>query len=271
MAEGLYWLDGAGASYTLYDGSDATRRVLEVMGLGLPPIELTMQRTPFDHGAVLIADAYLPREVKVTLHRNLTSRANWFAARQALAQAFTNEKGQGQFKWVDASANDWRLDAYVNGGLGLPAPTDHPWMIRDVVELIAPWPFWRPASVTTVTGNFNGATPVDIVVANTGDVATYPTTITLGVVTNPVVQVVGTAPKISLTYAITSGHTATVYCWPVNERRILLDAVTNITGYMSYDSTLAFQLPRSGCTVRLTAASGTGSFSMSYYPYYLAI
>jgi hypothetical protein len=191
-----------------------------------------------------------------------------------LATAFNPDLGRGQLKVVDASGNDWRLDAWV---VTLPLDEAAAWSPRELrvnIELWAPWPFWRKAVATSSAGTLSGTGNVDIAIANGGSVASVPQTITItGQATNPLLTIVGTTKKIDLRHTIAGGTTAVLTCFPPQSCSALKGA-TNIIGDLTYDSTLAgLELPRGASTVRLTGGAGgdNGVVTLSWYEWYLAV
>ena len=280
MGESLIWIAGDSSAYTLYidpTGAGVDRGVLSIDGIGLPTIEHTAQPFPFLHGMLDIARRFRDRPVQIGFWQVWTNRANWQAGRQALAAALNPELGMGQLKFIDAAANDWRLDAWAvnaplerRGGWG-------PYEIRTVLEFWAPWPFWRKASQESVNGDFNGTTPVNINVSNDGNMPTIPNTIVLAAgagetIINPVLTIVGTGKTIDLAHTIAAGETVTITCFPPDAANVTKGGVS-IIGDLTYDSVLVgFELPRGNSTVQIVGDAGSnGNCQLNFYEWFLAI
>lgn len=277
MAESLTWIAGDASTYVLYSASATDRGVERIDGIGLPVLEHQAQLYPFLHGMLDIARRFRERMVLIDFQQSFSTRSTWQTGRIALAAAFNPDLGKGQLKFVDANANDWRLDAWVvraplgrRGGSG-------PFEIQVDLELWAPWPFWRKATAETDTGDFNGASNVDVAVSNDGNMPTIPTTIVLAsgageTITNPILTILSSGKKISLNHTIAAGETAIITCFPPNEANIV-KAGSSIMGNLSYDSVLVgFELPRGNSTVRITGTvPSMGNCLITFNEWFLAV
>jgi len=275
--EALTWIAGDDSTYSLYSIADGDRGIMGIEGIGLPTLEHTGQPYPCLHGMLDIARRFRDRTVLIPWQRQFTGRASWQAGRRALGTALNPDLGKGQLKFVDVSGNDWRLDAWV-----VNAPLERraewgPWEIRTVLEFWVPWPFWRKASAETDTDDFDGASNVDIAIANDGNLPTIPTTIVLEAgggetIVNPVLTIVATGKKISLDHTISAGETVTVTCFPPEDASIKKDG-TGIEGDLSYDSVLVgFEIPRGNQTVRIVGEAGdTGNCLITFWEWFLSV
>ena len=277
MAESLTWIAGDASTYVLYSASDTDRGIVSLDGVGLPTLEYTAQPFPFLHGMMDIARRFCDRTVLIGFEQSFGTRSAWQTGRSALAAVLNPALGMGQLKFVDAAATDWRLDAWgVNAPLGRRTGMG-PFEIQTVLELWAPWPFWRKATAETDTGDFNGASNVDIAVSNDGNMPTIPSTIVLAsgageTITNPVLTILGTGKTINLEHTIAATETVTITCFPPDEAGIV-KAGSSIIGDLTYDSVLVgFELPRGNSTVRIVGdAPSTGNCLITFYEWFLAV
>jgi len=89
-------------------------------------------------------------------------------------------------------------------------------------------------------------------------------------VTNPVLTLVATGEQVQLEYDITAGHEVEI---DFAKPSVVLDpagSATNLMEFISKTSTF-FRLAIGENTVRLTASSGTGSCSITWYHKYKTI
>jgi len=277
VAESLTWIAGDSSTYVLYSDTASDRGIVSIEGFGLPTLEHVSQPFPFLHGALDIARRFRDRVVQIGFEQEFSNRANWQAGRQALAAALNPELGMGQLKFIDASANDWRLDAWVVNA-PLPRQADFPaYGIRTVLEFWVPWPFWRKASQESVNADFNGTTPVNIAVSNDGNMPTVPSTIVLAAgvgetIINPVLTIVGTGKTIDLAHTVAAGETVTITCFPPDVAAITKGGVS-IIGDLTYNSVLVgFELPRGNSTVQIVGDAGSnGNCQINFYEWFLAV
>ena len=276
--ESLTWIAGDASEYVFYDYQTYQRRgVLEIEGFGLPELEHTSQAYPFLHGMLDIARRFRDRRVQISFWQNWDTRALWQAGRNEIRNALNPDLGKGQLKFIDASGNDWRLDAWL---LNAPLPRSGKWTpveLHAVLEFWVPDPMWHKAAAETANDDFNDATPVDINISNDGNLGTPPTTITLEAgggeqIKNPVLTIVGTGAKIDIDNTIAAGETVTITCWPPEDVVVTKDG-TSILGDLSYDSTLiGFSLPRGNSVVRIVGeATSDGNCFIQFFERFLAV
>ncbi len=276
--ESLTWIAGDASEYVFYDYQTYQRRgVLEIEGFGLPELEHTSQAYPFLHGMLDIARRFRDRRVQISFWQNWDTRALWQAGRNEIRNALNPDLGKGQLKFIDASGNDWRLDAWL---LNAPLPRSGKWTpveLHAVLEFWVPWPFWRSATADTANDDFNDAANVDIAIVNNGNMPSIPTTIVLAAgggetITNPVLTILGMGMKIDLDHTIAAGETVTITCFPPEDVSVEKDGAS-ILGDLSYDSVLVgFEFPRGASTLRIVGeATSDGNCLATFSTWYLAV
>jgi len=137
-----------------------------------------------------------------------------------------------------------------------------PHAIRVVQRYEAAFPFWRSATETSATGDFVGATPVNVAVANVGTEAAWARYTVTGTVTDPkVANSLGDYVEVAV--VMTGADVLAVNCKP--HATITYNAA-NYYGYRTAGSKF-FQVPAGTTNVTLTAASGDATFVIYWYTY----
>ena len=251
-------------------GQSSASRVREYSGLGMAPVEHFLQGIPGQHRQLHRGLKFRPRIVQLAIIDHAASAAAQDTRHQTLLAALNPDRGEGTLKAVLSDGTTTRyLDCYVQEGPDF-ASEDRPlWGAHQfyVVRFVALKPFLRGISPQSGSSNFNGATPVDVVVNNAGHVGTYPVLTITGAVNTPRVTLVSTGEYVELSYDLTAGHHFDV---DHEAGTILYDDTTNEIDELTKASTL-FYIPRGSQTLRLTATSGTGAFSYSFENLYLGI
>ena len=276
MAEELTWIAGDASTFTLYSAASTSRTVPTIEGMGLPTLDHQAQPYPFLHGAMDIARRFRDRTAMIGFQQMFTTRAAWQTGRESLRNVLNPDLGKGQLKYVDPNAVDWRLDAWI---VNAPMPRGklRDGILETVIELWAPWPFWRKATAETDTDDFNDANNVDIAISNDGNMPTIPSTIVLAAgageqIKNPVLTIVGTGAKIDLDHTIAATETVTITCFPPEDVAVTKDG-TSILGDLSYDSVLVgFEIPRGNQVVRIVGeATSDGNCLITFNEWFLAV
>jgi hypothetical protein len=269
MAESLSWIDAGSAEHNL---NDLDARLLEdYSGFGLLPVEMHTERGPFEDGEIFVGFVYRPRIVNLGLRLYQDTRSLLFDEHQTLLNAFNPSRGAGKLKKVLPDGTERRLDCRVVGGLDF----NRDQMVGPaaqgvVIQLKAYSPFWYDPSQKSQSGDFNGATPVDVVCNNAGDVPVFPVITLEPTCQDPVITNVTTGKSITFSgYTIPGGKTVTIDCTLGN--KTVKENGTNVIGYVTSTSVL-FSLAKGNNTVRFVATAGnSGAFSISWYNQYLGV
>jgi len=272
----LTWIAGDSSTFTLNAAATSGRGVSGIEGIGLPTLECQAKAYPFLHGLMDIGRKYRDRTVQIAYWQLFNSRSAWQTGRETLRNALNSALGMGQLKYVDENAVEWRLDCWVVNA-PMPRAALQYTTLKTVIELWAPWPFWRKASAETANKDFNGASNVDIAISNDGNMPTIPSTITLAAgagetIINPVLTVLSTGEKIDLDHTVAAGETVTITCFPPEDADVVKSG-SSIIGDLTYDSVLVgFEIPRGNQTVRIVGDAGSnGNCLVSFYEWFLSI
>jgi hypothetical protein len=268
MTISFYWLDPDGGSTQL--GQVSASKVKEFSGLGMAPVEHFLQSLPSQHRQLHRGLKFRPRVVQLGIWDHQASAAAQDTRHQTLLTALNSDRGEGTLKAVLSDGSTTRyLDCYVQEGPDFSSGDRPLWAGHQfyVVRFVAPDPFLYDPSQQSANGNFNGATPVNIAVTNSGHIGTYPTLIITGAVNTPKVMLVSTGEYIEFAYNLTAGHHIDIDC---QEGTIKLDDSVMAPLTLTKPSTL-FAISRGSQILRLTATSGTGAFSCAFYNRYLGI
>ena len=137
-----------------------------------------------------------------------------------------------------------------------------------VVRFVARDPFLYNPDQQSASGNFNGATAVDIACDNSaGHMEAYPTIVINGAVTNPKLTLVSTGEVIEFTTTVAAGSHINVDTQEgvINLNDVAMDPLT-----LTKASTL-FYIPRGCQTVQLTCSSGVSQVTVKWYTQFLGI
>lgn len=266
-----YWINGSGTSFYLSPDTTNERYLVEIDGLGLPAVERQATQRAYGHGQIRRGARYLARDIDLVLaFRSATGVALWEAMGDWI-DAFSLEHGVGTLRVVlpDSGSTERRIDAEVSDRISLGSRERHGSRIQLVaVALTADDPTLYNPTQQSATGNFNGATPVNIVVSNAGDAPTWPTIEIASGVVGPSITLVETSETITLSsYTVAAGTTVTIDC---EEGTVTLGDGTNLMGELAKTDNL-FQLERGTNTFRITATSGTSALTVKWYNKYLGL
>ena len=268
MAWNFYWIDPDSVETQL--GQISSSKILRFSGLGMAPLEHFLQEIPSQHRQLHRGMKFRPRLVQLELVDRQSSASNQDTRHQTLLAALNPKRGEGTLKVVLSDGTTTRyLGCRVQDGPDFES-SGRPRAAGDqiyAVRLVARDPFLYNPSQQSASGNFNGATPVDVSVNNAGHVDTFPVITITGAVNKPKVLLVTTGEYIEFNYNLTAGHHIDVNC---KTGAINLDdsAMSPLT--LTKQSTL-FCVPAGTQTIRLTATSGTGAFGITWYNRYLGI
>ena len=264
--EEYYFIDGGGTQFTIAFSS--SRVLLGLSGAGMADVEHFTQRIPSQHRSLHLGYKFRPRYLTFRIRDIASTRDTMWSHHQDWLGAFNPDKGEGYVKVILSDATERRLDCRYNDGLKFDSDDRKgPFLQGDIVQVMAVDPFWYNPTPVTATGNFNGATPVDVAVTNGGHIGTYPVLTITGAVNTPRVTLVSTGEYVELSYDLTATHHFDADC---EEGTILYDDTTNEIDELTKASTL-FYIPRGSQTLRLTATSGAGAFSVTWYTRFLGI
>ena len=269
MSISFTWIDPDSGETPL--GQISSTKVKEFSGLGCAPIQHFLQGIPSQHRQLHRGLKFRPRVVQLALWSHLASATAQDAFHTTLLAALNPDRGSGVLKAVLSDGTTTRyLDCYVQEGPDF-ASEDRPlWGAHQfyIVRFVALNPFLYNPTPVTATGNFNGATPVDIAVNNAGHIGAFPTIEIAGQVQNPKVELVSTGEYIQFaSYTVGSGDHLTV---DHEVGTAVIDDGTDKIGELAKASTM-FYLPRGVDAVRLTCTAGTSAVTVTWYDQYLGL
>jgi len=263
----FYWLDPDGGSIQL--GNASTSHVKAYSGLGMAPVHHFLEGIPSQHRQRHRGLKFRPRVVQLGIWDVRASAQAQDERQEELLAALNSDRGEGRLKIVLSDGITTRyLDCYVQEGPDF-ASEDRPgWGEYQfyVVRFVAPDPFLYDPTPVTESGNFNGATPVNISVTNDGHMDSYPILTISATVNTPKVMLVTTGEYVQLNYNLTAGHIDVDCGEGTVVRNDTIDAIDTLT-----KASTLFAIPRGDHTLRLTAASGAGAFSCSFFNRFLGL
>lgn len=263
------WIDPDSGETALTDGVNS--RVNSFSGLGIAPLSHFLQGIPSQHRQLHRGLKFRPRIVQLSIWDSRASADAQDDRQTALLAALNPDRGEGTLKIVLSDGSTTRyLDCYVQE-LDFPSEDRPQWGQQQlyVVRFVARDPFLYDPTQNSKSDNFNGATPVDIVVTNSGHIGAYPTIIVAAGAANPKIELISSGEYVAFeSYTVPGGENLTIDCWAGT---VTLDAGTDKIGELSKASTM-FYIPRGTQTLRLTAAAGTTSLcTASWYSRFLGI
>jgi len=249
------WIDPDAGEIQL--GQINVSRVREFSGLGMAPLSHFLQPRPSQHRQVHRGLKFRPRIVQLVIIDRQASAAAQDTRHQTLLAALNPDRGEGILKVVLSDGSTTRyLDCYIQDGPGF-ASVDRPlWGANQfyTIRFLARDPFLYNPTQNNENNNFNGVTPVDIAVTNSGHMGAYPVIEIAAGAENPKIELVSTGEYIEFeSYTVPGGETLTVDC---GAGTVELDDETDKISELKKESTF-FYIPRSSQTIRLTAAAGT--------------
>jgi len=263
------WIDPDAGEVQL--GQVSTSRVREFSGLGMAPLQHFLEPIPSQHRQAHRGLKFRPRVVQLALRDIQASATAQDTRHQTLLAALNPDRGEGTLKMVLSDGSTTRyLKCYVQEGPNFDSADRPVWGAAQLytVRFVARDPMLRTASQETDSGNFNGATPVDIAISNDGHMPTFPVIEITGEVEAPKVELLSTGEYIEFDgYTVPSGNTLSVDHQAGTAE--LADGTSKLSE-LKKESTL-FYLPRGNDTVRLTCTSGTSQVTVKFYERFLGI
>jgi len=270
MSIAIYWRDPDGGETQL--GHISASKVREYSGLGMAPLTHFLQGVPSQHRQSYRGMKFRPRIVQLPIWDKQASAVAQDTRHQTLLTAFNPDRGEGTLKIILSDESTTRyLDCYVQEGPNFDSADRPNWDAHQgyTVRLVARDPLLYDPTQNSENDNFNGVTPVDIAVTNSGHIGAYPTITIAAGAENPKVQLLSTGEYIEFeSYTIPGGEALTIDCWAAT---IKLNDGTSKMSELKKESAL-FYLPRGADSVRLTAAAGTTSLcTVAFYSRFLGI
>lgn len=265
--EEYYFVDSDAVSYQI--AFTSSRVLLGLSGAGMADVEHFLQGVPSQQRYLHLGHKFKPRYLTFVIRDIASDRNTMWSHHQDWLSAFNPDKGQGYVRVIlSDGTTERRLDCRYNDGLKFSSDDRiGPFLQGDIVQMVAENPFWYNPTQQSASGNFNGATPVDIAVNNAGHIGTYPVLTITGAVNTPRVTLVSTGEYVELSYNLTATHHFDVDC---EEGTVLYDDATNEIDELTKESTL-FYIPRGNQTLGLSATSGAGAFSCSFFNRFLGL
>jgi hypothetical protein len=274
-ANDLGYVNSAATSLNLNDGS--TYKLQAIRGIWGVPAEALFARTPL----IVPAAKFL---YDIMDMRTIT--AQLLVSGASLSALQTNINALWDVLWID----QYRKDADTAPRLGTLTYTAFnsvqraakvsplgwgedqiDWILRKPTEAskaIVTISFVMPSTVcfynpsaTTVTGNFNGTTPVNIAYTSAGNVISYPVITIAGAVTDPSVTIGG--QTFAFTGTIDAGKSVVLTCDPQN-----FSAIHSTDGnwfpFRTAASTIPYILPPSGNATIVSAAGSSSAVTIVF-------
>lgn len=270
MAINFYFIDPDAGETQL--GQIAASKVRQFSGLGMAPLTHFFEGVPSQHRQAHRGLKFRPRIVQLSLRDIQASATAQDTRHQTLLAALNPDRGEGTLKIVLSDGSTTRyLDCYVQEGPDF-AGADRPvWGASQLytVRLVARDPFLYNPTQNSESKAFNGVTPADLAVTNSGHTGAYPTVSIAVGAENPKVQLLSTGEYIQFeSYTVPAGGPLNIDCWAGTVK--LADG-TDKMSELSKQSTF-FYLPRGADTLRLTAAAGSSQLvTVTWYSRFLGI
>lgn len=256
------YIDGEGGTLVL---ATTNRKLMGFGGVGMVAPEHYWQNLPDRDGSEHLGYRLPRRTMNFVVKGRATNRTNAWTQRQAIADAFSLDKGQGRIEATLPDGTVRKINARYAGGIDFstedsPIPTiqDYP------IQLVCDSPYWEANTASTAQANFNGTATVNLNLSNGGDVDTYPTITVTSAVDHPsfILSGVGT---LDVNVNLQSG-TLTIDC---ADPSIEVGNASRM-GSASKTSTF-FQLARGGNTLKLSANSGSGLCTVEWTEQFVAL
>ncbi len=263
----FYWIDPDSIEIQL--GNTAQTMVADYSGLGYAPLEHFLQGVPSQHRQLCRGLKFRPRTIQLAVWDFRTSISAQDTRHTTLLAALNADRGEGILKIVLNDGTERRIKCFISQGPDFDSEGRRDWFQAYLLRFLARDPFLYDPSQKSESNNFNGATPVDIAVTNSGHIGAYPVITIATAAENPKIELVSTGEDIEFeSYTVPGGENLTVDCWAGT---VQLDAGTDKIGELAKASTL-FYIPRGAQTLRLTAAAGTTSLcTITWYDRFLGI
>ena len=266
--EEFYFVDSDDVSFQI--AFTSSRVLLGHAGMGMADVEHFAQGIPGQHRSLHLGHKFRPRYLTFHFRDIASDRDTMWSHHQDWLGAFNPDKGEGYIRAILSDATERRLDCRFVDGLNFDSDDrTGPFLQGDIVQVQAMDPFWYDPSQNSESDNFNGATPVDIAVTNSGHIGAYPTIVFATGTENPKVELTSTGEYIEFpSYTVPGGENLNIDLWAGT---VKLDDGTSKISELKKESTMFF-LPRGSDTLRLTAAAGTTSLcTITFYSRFLGL
>lgn len=137
------WRSGDGTRYELIPPEYIVR---SHEGLGMVPVELQTQRSPYQHGTTLIDSRLNERDFSLTIMIPGRTKQEKFEKRRELVTAFSPRLGMGRLIWRPGNLEkEFYIDAIADEAPVMPTESGGPLHQEAIVNLMAPDPtFYEP-------------------------------------------------------------------------------------------------------------------------------
>ncbi len=275
MAVSFYFTPYGGAEATLYiAGTTTDKFYLGEVGWGTPEDVIVVDEVPdatadIDRGATV-----KPRLYAVSFRLKAASAGALETLRDTWLGNHDPLTGIGLLKRITAGGKTRYLDCRPRATefTSLDPRADGFNQVLTQTYFAAN-PYWRSA-VQTASGNFNGATPVNISCANGGDITAWPVITITGIVDTPKIQnAAGDYVQIA-TATVNADDTLTIDHRPGSISVLYKEhgagAGTNWYGYRGSASEF-WKLPVGTANVTISATSGTCACALTWFLYYRSL
>jgi phage-related protein len=286
MADKIYWIDANGNEHPLnIDGY----RVLEGMkGRFMPPIAVTKDEVPFQHGARKRNIKIKDRPVDIPLLIKADSETQLRQRMRDTLRMINPLNGNGKIRSLSPDGSIRELNCYYTGGLEGDESRNSKglWWQKVILIFEADDPFWYDSSTIVQTfklnespGTFFPILPLrlvsstvfaDITINNTGDVETYPEWIIQGPGEGIKITNLTTGDVIYFDHpnaVLQAGETLSINTspYPPNEKTITKSDGSNLFYWLSDDSSLwSIQEGNNAIQIQMANATSDSSIQLTY-------
>jgi len=218
MRRKVYFTNSRGETI-LIDGHVKPLLLSRLEGTGGSPVEVQMQKAPYQDGETYIDSLLGPRYLSIEGLIWATKQGAVLDRRQRLARVFNPSLGLGTFR-LELGHTAYEIDAAVDSPVAFPDRTSKP-IQSFAVSLVCPDPAWREPTDETWTlasfvGGFSfpfsfplsfGTVGQELDIENKGDMESPVLIRMTGPLTNPVLENVTTGQRITITREIQGGET----------------------------------------------------------------
>lgn len=146
------------ANGTVFPLEFPRRHLMEMSGLGMPPIQHWSTRAPFQHGRSHWGYAFGPRVVNLVLYSGGCNRQSVYDARAANVAMLNPMNSPMKLRLTYPNGHTYELhDCWYNGGYELSSTEGGSRFQRGGVQLVAYDPFWKWATAPLDAGESRDA------------------------------------------------------------------------------------------------------------------
>jgi len=286
MRRKVYFTNSRGETI-LIDGHVKPLLLTHIEGTGGAPVEVQMQKAPYQDGETYIDSLLGPRYLDIEGMIWATTPGAIMDRRQRLNRVFNPKLGIGRLR-LELGGWAYEIDAAVDSSVAFPSRTKGP-IQTFALSLVCPDPAWRNPDEETWTlasfvGGFSfpfsfplsfGSVGQELDIENKGDMDSPVLIRMTGPLTNPELENVTTGQRISITREIRAGETLEINTAFGQKSVTIIDANGNRSNgfhYVSPASEFWSLVPGlNTVTYAATEESGNSSVTLSFYHRYSGV